>query len=253
MQTMNAFPQPDAATPFMVPGSAPAWESTHHFNRIPDPNSFAWLNAQSPTAVAAAAQVSKCFGIDVVYLPLDVLRWFPNELVLAVPFLPAPPVEFFFACNEGGKRWWCFVVLSKGQVPTALVFDVSPSVMLIAGLGLRETDVDMQSGAVSRGRDFDYRANAAVLCPMDTTPIRVEWLSPDTQEYFCIHEGSCQGSTPGVHTLADVLGPKKLPPSISAVEVSIGTPILGLRMRVNDNEPLVRYLDSLAGGAGGVA
>ena len=253
MQTMNAFPHPDAAAPVVVPASAPAWASAHHFHRIADPSSFAWLSGRSPQTTTPP-QVSLCFGMDVVYLPLDVLRWFPNELVLAIPFLTVPPVEFFFACNEGGKRWWCFVVLSKAQVPMALVFDVSPSVLLITGLGLRETHVDAQSGAVSRGRDFDYRANAAVLCPMDATPIRTEWMSPETREYFCIREGSkgsSQGSTTSVPTLADVLGPRKLPPTISPVEVSIGTPALGLRMRVNDDEPLARYLDSFAGGAGG--
>ena len=252
MQTMNAFPQPDAAAPIVVPASAPVWSSAHHFHRISDPSSFAWLTTLSPQTTTPP-HVSLCFGMNVVYLPLDVLRWFPNELVLAVPFLSVPPVEFFFACNEGGKRWWCFVVLSKAQIPMALVFDVSPSVLLITGLGLRETHVDEQSGEVSCGRDFHYRANPAVLCPMDATPIRTEWMSPETMEYFCIREGSSQGSTPYVPTLADVLGPRKLPPTISPVEVSIGTPALGLRMRVNDDEHLARYVDSLVGGAGGVA
>ena len=115
MQTMNAFPHPCAAAPIVVPASAPAWASAHHFHRIADPSSFAWLSGLSPQTTTPP-QVSLCFGMDVVYLPLDVLRWFPNELVLAIPFLTVPPVEFFFACNEGGKRWWCFVVLSKAQM-----------------------------------------------------------------------------------------------------------------------------------------
>ena len=211
------------------------------------------LNGLSPRNVSSTPLVSRCFGMDVVYLALDLLHWFPNEMVLAIPFLQAPPPEYFMACNEGGKRWWCFVVLRRGSTPTALVFDVSPSVLLITGLGLRETHVDVKTGSVSRGRDFNYRPNAAVLCPMDLTPIRHEWLSPATREYFCVSEASSSASAEGIHALADVLGVQRQQPSISAVEVSIGTPALGLRMRVNEDDSLTRYLDSLADGEGGAA
>ena len=189
--------------------------------------------------------------MDVVYLALDALHWFPNEMVLAIPFLDAAPAEYFLACNEGGERWWCFVVLRKGTRPTALVFDVCPSVLLIAGLGLRETFIELQSAAVSRGRDFDYRPNAAVLCPMDSLPIRYQRLSPDTREYFSIREAGELGSATATPTLADMLWHPR-PPAAAAMEVSIGTPALGLRMRVNEDEALMRYLDSLAQGVGGV-
>jgi len=74
----------------------------------------------------------------------------------------------------------------------ALVFDVDPSVLLISGLGLRETDID-RDGAVSRGRDFNLAPNAAVLCPKDNRAIRFERLSPQTQEYFCVYEGGEPG------------------------------------------------------------
>lgn len=253
MQAINAYAQPEPATSTAVPATPSVWTSAHHFHRIPDPASFAWLNALSTKNVGTSAEISRCFGMDVIYLALDLLHWFPNEIVLAIPFLVAPPPEYFLVCNEGGKRWWCFVVLRRGSTPTALVFDVSPSVLLVNGLGLRETHVDTKTGAVSRGRDFDYRPNAAVLCPMDLTPIRHEWLSPATREYFCISEAGGQRSGSRLRALADVMGMQEPPPAISALEVSIGTPALGLRMRVNEDDSLMRYLDSLADGEGGAA
>ena len=252
MQTMSAFPQPDATTSAAVPAAPAVWTAAHHFHRIHDPASFAWLNGLNPKAAGAGLSVVKCFGMDVVYLALDVLHWFPSEMVLAIPFVDSPPAEYFLACNESGQRWWCFVVLRKGTRPTALVFDVCPSVLLIMGLGLRETYIDVQTAAVSRGRDFDYRPNAAVLCPMDASPIRFERLNPDTREYFCIREAAEPGSAMAMPTLADVLGLPAQRPAEAAMEVSIGTPTLGLRMRVNEDDALMRYLDSLAQGAGGV-
>lgn len=251
MPTMNAFSSPEIAPTRALPAAPAVWTSAHYFHRIHDPVSFAWLNSLDPKAAQGKPFSVKCFGMDVVYLALDVLHWFPNEMVLAIPFLDAAPAEYFLACNEGGERWWCFVVLRKGTRPTALVFDVCPSVLLIAGLGLRETFIELQSAAVSRGRDFDYRPNAAVLCPMDSLPIRYQRLSPDTREYFSIREtGELDGAT-ATPTLADVLGHAR-PPATAAMEVSIGTPALGLRMQVNEDEALMRYLDSLAQGVGGV-
>ena len=251
MPTMNAFPSPEAAPPTALPAAPAVWTSAHYFHRIHDPVSFAWLNSLDPKAAQGKPFSVKCFGMDVVYLALDVLHWFPSEMVLAIPFVDAPPAEYFLACNESGQRWWCFVVLRKGTQPTALVFDVCPSVLLIMGLGLRETYIDVQTAAVSRGRDFDYRPNAAVLCPMDASPIRFERLNPDTREYFCIREAAEPGSATAAPTLADVLGLPAQRPAEAAMEVSIGTPTLGLRMRVNEDEALMRYLDSLARDAGG--
>ncbi len=251
MPTMNAFPSPEAAPSTALPAAPAVWTSAHYFHRIHDPVSFAWLNSLDPKAAQGKPISEKCFGMDVVYLALDVLHWFPNEMVLAIPFLDAAPAEYFLACNEGGERWWCFVVLRKGTQPTALVFDVCPSVLLIAGLGLRETFIELQSASVSRGRDFDYRPNAAVLCPMDSLPIRYQRLSPDTREYFSIRETGELGSATAAPTLADMLGHPR-PPAAAAMEVSIGTPALGLRVRVNEDEALMRYLDSLAQGVGGV-
>jgi hypothetical protein len=250
MQTMSAITSPEATSSIALPAAPAVWTSAHYFHRIHDPASFAWLNSLDPKAEQFKPQAAKCFGMDVVYLALDMLHWFPSDTVLAVPFLDAPPAEYFMACNTGGERWWCFVVLRKGNQPTALVSDVSPSVLLIAGLGLRETSIEQKSAAASRGRDFDYRPNAAVLCPMDSVPIRYQRLSPDTREYFLIREAGEPGRATAAPTAAGVHGGARLPET-SAMEVSIGTPALGLRMRVNEDESLMRYLDSLLQGEGG--
>ena len=247
MQAMNTPAAPVAAMP-----SAPAvWTPAHHFQAIHDPASFAWLDSLAPTVIADAPAVAKCFGMDVVYLTLDALRWFPNEMVLAIPFVEAPPLEYFLVCNSGGLRWWCFVVLRRqAEKATALVFDVDPSVLLIAGLGLRETHVG-ERGAVHRGRDFSYGPNAAVLCPADRKAVRYERLNPAMREYFRIEEVlDPAGMVNGQPTLADVLGTNSRPPQKAAMAVSIGTATLGLRMRVNEDDALMRYLDSLADGNG---
>ena len=61
--------------------------------------------------------------------------------------------------------------------------------------------------------------------------------------------GSAPGAPPG---LSDLLTPRSLPQT-AAMEVSIGSRTLGLRMRVNDDDALMRFLDSLGGdSAGGV-
>lgn len=230
------------AQPGMLPVTSHAWAAAHHFHRIHDPAGFAWLDGLPLGKTQATLPMGCCFGMDVAYVALDLLLWFPAEMALAIPFLDTVPPEYFLACNAGGQRWWCFVVLRRGTMPTALVFDVDPSVLLIAGLGLRETAVDARTGVAARRRDFDYPPNAAVLCPIDATPIRYERLSPATREYFYIQEVEGPGGTP---TLADVLAPHRQPPATAAMEVSIGTPALGLRMRVNEDQALVRCLDSL--------
>ena len=53
-------------------------------------------------------------------------------------------------------------------------------------------------------------------------------------------------------TLADVLGSRNLPQT-APMEVSLGTRTLGLRIRVNADEALMRLVDSLGpSGMGGV-
>ena len=229
--------------PGVLPATGYAWTAAHHFHRIHDPAGFAWLDGLPSGMTQATVPIGRCFGMDVAYVALDLLLWFPVEIVLAIPFLDAVPPEYFLVCNAGGQRWWCFVVLRRGTIPTALVFDVDPSVLLIAGLGLRETEVDALTGAVARGRDFGYPPNAAVLCPMDATPIRYERLSPRTREYFCIRAVGGLGGEP---TLADVPTPRGQPPVALAMEVSVGTPAMGLRVRINEDQALMRFLDSLA-------
>ena len=251
--TNNPTPYPESGIgAVMAPPAAQVWAPAHHFFRVHHPDSFAWLDSLSPLSTTATPPSAKCFGMDVVYLSLDLLYWFPSETVLAIPFLEVPPPEYFLVCNSGGQRWWCFVLLrQRADKACALVFDVDPSVLLIAGLGLRETDID-PAGAVTRGRDFNLAPNAAVLCPKDNRAIRFERLSPQTQEYFCVYEGGEPGGGVNAYPLVDVLGARNLPQT-APVEVSLGTRTLGLRMRVNADEALMRLVDSLCGdGMGGV-
>ena len=254
MQMMNnptSYPEPGSGA-VMAPPAVQVWAPAHHFFRVHDPASFAWLDSLSPLSTTATPPSAKCFGMDVVYLALDLLYWFPSETVLAIPFLEVPPPEYFLVCNSGGQRWWCFVLLrQRADKACALVFDVAPSVLLIAGLGLRETDID-PAGAVTRGRDFNLAPNAAVLCPKDNRAIRFERLSPQTQEYFCVYEGGEPGGGVNAYPLADVLGSRNLPQT-APMEVSLGTRTLGLRLRVNADEALMRLVDSLGpNGMGGV-
>lgn len=249
MHAMNAIPYPqhqgqNAAQPLVRPATPSVWTPAHHFHRIHDPAGFAWLNGLLVGKTDESVPMGRCFGMEVGYVALDMLLWFPHEMVLAIPFLQAVPPEYFLVCNAGGLRWWCFVVLRRGSIPIALVFDVDPSVLLIAGIGLRETNVDAKTGAVSRGRDFGYAPNPAVLCPMDAAPIRFDRFSPATREYFCIREA---GGKANESTLADMLAARALPSPTAAIEVSVGTPALGLNMRINEDEALARSLDSLGG------
>jgi hypothetical protein len=253
MHAMNPIPNSQhqaqsAVQPVVLPAAPNVWTPAHHFHRIHDPAGFAWLNGLPVGKTEATVPMGRCFGMDVGYVALDLLFWFPNEMVLAIPFLEAVPPEYFLVCNEGGRRWWCFVVLRKGTQPTALVFDVEPSVLLIAGLGLRETNVDMQKNDVSRGRDFSYAPNSAVLCPMESAPIRYERLSPNTQEYFCLREVEAFDDLARTRGPAGVWALRNLPPDVVPLEISIGTPLLGLRMRVNEDEALMRCVNSLADG-----
>ena len=256
MQVMNTLSptreQPQAAV--VLPAAPKVWMPAHYFHRVHDPASFAWLERLSPTVATQSPPLGNCFGMEVAYLALDLLHWFPSETVLAIPFLEAVPPEYFLVCSSGGQRWWCFVVLrNRAEKACALVFDIDPSVLLIAGLGLRETHIEAATEAVTCGRDFSLAPNAAVLCPMDQRPIRYERLSPATQEYFCLSEGAAMGNAPGAPPgLADLLTPRSLPQT-AAMEGSIGSRTLGLRMRVNDDDALMRFLDSLGGdSAGGV-
>ena len=192
--------------------------------------------------------------MEVAYLALDALLWFPEQTVLAIPLVEVPPPEYFFVCNSGGQRWWCLVVLRRqGQTPTALVLDIDPSVLLIVGLGLRETTVNPATGVATQRRDFPIAPNPAVLCPMDDVRISYQRTSPASGEYFRLSEG--RGATSGApaSTVADALGLSCKLPQTASIEVAIGSPVLGLRMGINDDPGLMRLVDSLAANdAGGV-
>ena len=106
MQMMNnptAYPEPGSSA-VMAPPAPQVWAPAHHFFRVHDPASFTWLDGLSPQSATATPPSAKCFGMDVVYLALDLLYWFPSETVLAIPFLEVPPTEYFLVCNSGGQR-----------------------------------------------------------------------------------------------------------------------------------------------------
>lgn len=252
MHALTAIPPSSQTNPVASLPSAPsAWKAAYYFYRIHDPASFEWLNSLTPASGAQQPQVGRCFGMDVAYVALDLLRWFPSETLLAIPYLAAPPPEYFFVCNSGGQRWWCFVVLRKhGQAGSTLVFDIDPSILLIVGLGLRETHVDAQTGVTTQRTDFAIAPNAAVLCPMDNVRIGYQRMSPQTGEYFRVSEGAGIGSGNRVPTLGDVLGEASKLPQTSSIEVSIGSPVFGVSMGINDDPGLIRLVESLAGAGG---
>lgn len=252
MHTLNAIsPASQTNSAVSLPPASSVWKAAYYFYRIHDLESFEWLNSLTPTTGAQQPQVGRCFGMEVAYVALDLLRWFPNETLLAIPHLAAAPPEYFFVCNSGGQRWWCFVVLRKqGNTGTALVFDIDPSVLLIVGLGLRETHVDAVTGVTTQREDFAIAPNAAVLCPMDDQRIGYQRMSPQTGEYFRVSEGTGMGSGNRVPTLGDVLGETSKIPQTASIEVSIGSHVFGVSMGINDDPGLMRLVESLSGGGG---
>lgn len=232
---------------------AGAWSPAYHLNRVSDPAAFQWLDSLNVADATHPLQVAKCFGMDVAYLRMDMLYWFPNEFVLSIPFLDAPPPEYFFVTNEAGKRWWCFVVIRKNaEKATALVIDVSPSVLIVPLMGLRELDINPDTEQVTVGRDYPLTPRPGVLCPMDSRRIRHEVLSPETGEYLCIEEDDSNAASPNqVPTLSDVLGLQPNRPQTAPMRVSLGSPAFGLPLRINDDLGLMNLVASLGGSSGG--
>ena len=236
------------------PATAGAWNPAYELYRVSDPAAFQWLDSLNVADPAHPLQVAKCFGMDAAYLRMDVLYWFPHEFVLSIPILDAPPPEYFFVTNEAGRRWWCFVVIRKNaERAAALVFDVNPSVLVVPLMGLRELDINADSGQVTVGRDYPLAPRQRVLCPMDYRRIRHEVLSPDTGEYLCIEEDDSNVATTNqAPTLADVLGSHPNRPQTASLKVSLGSPAFGLPLRINDDAGLMNLVASLGGNSGGL-
>ena len=76
-------------------------------------------------------------------------------------------------------------------------------------------------------------------------------MSPQTGEYFRVSEGAGIGSGNRVPTLSDVLGEASKLPQTASIEVSIGSPVFGVSMGINDDTGLMRLVESMAsvGGA----
>jgi hypothetical protein len=224
--------------------------NNHTLHRLHDPVSFAWLSGLSPDMKGSAAAKSTCFGMDAIYLHSDMLTHYPAHLVLAIPPLNVPPVEYGFACTSRGQRWFCFVVVRKNASRcAALIFEVSASVLMFPAHGLRETGQD-PSGNVVVGRDYPLAPLLPVLCPMDGLPVRYEVLQPDTGSYFCLSEGepslaawvtpqSSQADQQGAIQAAAQGQPQNAP-----IYFDVGSPAFSA-MRVNGNVALINLLGGL--------
>ena len=163
--------------------------NNHTLDRIHDSASFAWLSSLTPSMEGTPSAKSTCFGMDAIYLHSDMLTHYPNDIVLAIPPLDAPPIEYGFACTSKGDRWFCFVIVRKSPSKSAaLIFEVTPYVLMFPAQGLRETSID-KYGALVIGRDYPLPPLLKVLCPMDGLPIRHENLQVESGQYFCLCEG----------------------------------------------------------------
>ena len=163
--------------------------NNHTLRRLHDPASFTWLASLTPEMEGSAAATSTCFGMDAIYLHSDMLAHYPSHMVLAIPPLNVPPVEYGFACTSKGQRWFCFVVVRKNASKSAaLIFEVSPYALMFPAHGLRETSQD-KSGNLVVCRDYPLTPLLPVLCPLDGFSIRYDVLQPDSGCYFCLSEG----------------------------------------------------------------
>ncbi len=227
--------------------------NNHTLHRLHDPASFAWLSGLSPDMEGSAAARSTCFGMDTIYLHSDMLAHYPNDIVLAIPPLNVPPIEYGFACTSNGQRWFCFVVVRKNASKSAaLIFEVSAYVLMFPAHGLRETGQD-SAGNVVVGRDYPLTPLLPVLCPMDGLPIRYEVLQPDSCSYFCLSEGepslaawetpaSSQAGQQGA--MQAVLGQHQAQPQNAPIYFDVGSPALSA-MRINGNAALIYLLGGL--------
>ena len=222
----------------------------HTLHRLHDPASFTWLAGLTPEMEGSAASRAVCFGMDTTYLHGDILTHYPTHLVLAIPPLNAPPVEYGFACTSKGQRWFCFVVVRKNASKSAaLIFEVSSCALMFPAHGLRETSQDT-SGNLVVGRDYPLTPLLPVLCPLDGFPIRYEVLQPDSGSYFCLSEGepslsawqtppaNPQGAQDATQTHAQAQ------PQHAPIYFDVGSPALSA-MRINGNAALINLLGGL--------
>ena len=224
--------------------------NNHTLQRIHDPASFAWLSSLTPEMDGTEQARATCFGMDAIYLHSDMLAHYPTHLVLAIPPLEVPPVEYGFACTSRGQRWFCFVVVRKSASKSAaLFFEVSAYVLMFVAQGLRETYVD-KSRALAAGRDYPLPPLLPVLCPLDGLPIRYEVLQPDSGAYFCLVEGepdlAAWQTPPGNQQgqQADAQGQPAATPQNAPIYFDVGSPAFSA-MRINGNAALINLLGGL--------
>ena len=215
----------------------------HYIQRVHAPESFSWLEKLTPERDGHPSGIASCFGMDMGYLHWDLLAHYPNELVLSVPALQTPPIEYGFACTSKGERWFCYVVVRRnGPRSAALVFEVNPFVLMFAAQGLRD----------ERGNEIPMVPNRAVLAPLDNLPIRHEQLNPDSKQYLCLYEGhqpQVPDATAKQDFMGNLLGAGPPPNQISPLRFDVGSPAFGVPIRINENHALLNMLASLSGGS----
>ena len=228
--------------------------NAHTLHRTASPASFKWLDSLHPHLSGQPAATAQCFGMSCLYIHWDVMRFYPADFVLAMPELAQPPVEYFYACTSGGKRWFCFVITQKKAASAAaLVFEVSPLALMLAATGLRSVPPAIRAGT---GKDYPMPPNPEVLCPADGVTIHVETLLPDLQTYVCIREGvptldawMAQGDQSGEVNGAGfpglAIGGDK-PADGAPLFFDVGSPLFQ-RMRINGNTNMASALATLGG------
>lgn len=228
--------------------------NAHNLHRIASPASFKWLDSLHPNLSGQPVATGQCFGMNCLFVHWDVMRFYPADFVLAVPELTQPPVEYFYACTSGGKRWFCFVITQKTAASAAaLVFEVSPLALMLAATGLRTVPPAIRSGT---GKDYPMAPNAEVLCPADGVLVHVETLLPDLQTYVCVREGvpTLDAWTPHADQSGAVNGAGFPGLAVAAGKPVDGAPLffdvgspLFQRMRINGNSNMASALAALGG------
>lgn len=228
--------------------------NAHTLHRIASPASFKWLESLHPNLSGQPAATSQCFGMTCMYVHWDTVRFYPHDFVLAIPELTQPPVEYFYACTSGGKRWFCFVITQKTAArAAALVFEMSPLILMLSATGLREVPPAIRAGT---GKDYPMAPNPEVLCPADGVPIEVQTMLPDLQTSVCIREGvpTLDAWTTQADQNETVNGAGFPGLAVAAGKPADGAPLffdvispMFQRMRINGNSNMASALAALGG------
>jgi hypothetical protein len=248
--SLSSNPWTPPNTQPVLPPVANAWQPSFYLHRLSDEQGFAWLSALRPSVEGTPAGNGFAFGINLIYLHHDVLAHYPNELVLSLPTLQAPPTEHFFACTSKGLRWFWIVVLRRNAAQAfGLVFEVSPMVLMLPITGIRDRS----------GLNIPIQPRMEVLAPMDGHQVRHQQLNPATGEYFVVQEllPPCPtepiGQQANTSELSHALGLAPSTQPVSHLYFMVGSPAFGMPIQVNTDMPLMNLVASLRQQAGNEA